>query len=365
LRIQLLRRPPDIFSIRNPKSEIRNLKMLSRVAHSLYWMARYIERAENIARIVDVNLQLLLDIRNLDEKRLIEYWSPIVQATGEEGAFFKLHPHATGQAVTEFLVFQNENPNSIVQCICSARENARMVRDQITLELWEELNRLYLFIRSPQAREVWLRSASEFFQEVKASSLHIIGIMRATLIRNEGWWFVQAGQFLERADKTTRILDVRYQSLPERGVPDRITPDQALEWAAVLRSCSAWDAYKTIYAADVHPRRVAEFLLLSEDFPRSVEFCVMELNHALRQISGVAEGKFRYDAEKIAGRLVAELQFNTIEEIFDIGLHRYLDDLQLKLNNIGDALFRTYIYQPFQNPDEVHMVQQEEQQQQQ
>jgi len=140
--------------------------MLSRVANSLYWMARYIERAENIARIVDVNLQLLLDMRNLDEKRLIAYWEPIVQATGDDEAFFKAHPHATGKAVTEFLVFQPENPNSIFQCICSARENARMVRDQITLELWEELNRVYLFIRSPQARKVWDRSPSEFFQEI-------------------------------------------------------------------------------------------------------------------------------------------------------------------------------------------------------
>ncbi|HTV60928.1 MAG TPA: alpha-E domain-containing protein, partial [Verrucomicrobiae bacterium] len=161
--------------------------MLSRVANSLFWMARYIERAENIARLVDVNLQLLLDIRNLDEKRLIEYWHPIVQATGDEKEFFKLHPHATGKAVTEFLVFQAENPNSIVQTICQARENARMVRDQLTLELWEELNRLYLFVRSPEARQMWQRSPSEFFQEIKASSLHLNGIIAATLVHDEGW----------------------------------------------------------------------------------------------------------------------------------------------------------------------------------
>ena len=142
--------------------------MLSRVAHSLYWMARYIERAENIARIVDVNLQLLLDLHDLDEKKLAEYWLPIVQSTGDEAAFLKLHPRATGAAVTEFLVFQTENPNSIVQSICQARENARMVRDQLTLELWEELNRLYLLVRSPQAREIWRRSPSEFFQEIKS-----------------------------------------------------------------------------------------------------------------------------------------------------------------------------------------------------
>jgi uncharacterized alpha-E superfamily protein len=338
--------------------------MLSRVAHSLYWMARYIERAENIARIVDVNLQLLLDRHDLDEKQLAEYWLPIVQSTGDEEAFFKLHPHATGQAVTEFLVFQMENPNSIVQTICQARENARMVRDQLTLELWEELNRLYLLVRSPQAREIWRRSPGEFFQEIKAGSLHLIGIINATLVHDEGWWFIQTGQFLERADKTTRILDVRYQTLPARGVPTEINQTTALEWSAVLRSCSAWDAYRTIHGADVHPRLVAEFLLLNDDFPRSVRFCVSELNRAVRRISGVAEGHFCNEAEKLTGRFLAELQFSGVDELFERGLHQYLDEAQTKLNNIGEALFRAYIFQPFENPNEEHMVQQEEQQQQ-
>jgi uncharacterized alpha-E superfamily protein len=338
--------------------------MLSRVANSLYWMARYIERAENIARIVDVNLQLLLDMRSLDAEQLAAYWKPIVQATGDEEEFFKFHPLATGPAVTEFLVFQQENPNSIFQCICSARENARMVRDQITLELWEELNRLYLFLRSPQARLVWDRSPSEFFQEIKSASLHLIGIMNATMVHDEGWLFVQVGQFIERADKTTRILDVRHSTLPAHGLPTAVSQTDALEWAAVLRSCSAWDAYKSSYGGDVHPRHVADFLLLSEDFPRSVEFCVVELNHALRRLSGVRDGKFCNDAEKLAGRLVAELQFNTIEEVFAVGLHQYLDDIQIKLNNIGAAMFNSYIFQPFENPDISHFVQQEEQQQQ-
>jgi uncharacterized alpha-E superfamily protein len=327
-------------------------------------MARYIERAENIARLVDVNLQLLLDLRELDDKKLAAYWLPIVQATGDEKEFFKLHKRATGQAVTEFLVFQNENPNSIVQCICSARENARMVRDQLTLELWEELNRLYLFVRSSQARKVWDRSPSEFFQEIKAGSLHLIGIASATLLHDEGWWFVQTGQFLERADKTTRILDVRYETLPERGAPETVSQTDILEWSAVLRSCSAWDAYKTFYGADVHPRLVAEFLLFNDSFPRSVRFCVSELNRAVRRISGVADGNFCNDAEKLTGRFLAELQFSTVDEIFDRGLHQYLDEAQTKLNDIGEAMFRAYIFQPFQNPDTEHMVQQEEQQQQ-
>src|SRR5580692_762335 len=128
--------------------------MLSRVANCLYWMSRYIERAENVARIVDVNLQLLLDLANLDDERLAEHWMPIVESTGDEEAFLKLHKKATGKTVTEFLVFQAANPNSIFSSICQARENARMVRDQITIEYWEELNRLYWFVKTPQARKI-------------------------------------------------------------------------------------------------------------------------------------------------------------------------------------------------------------------
>ena len=343
--------------------------MLSRVANSLYWMSRYIERAENIARIVDVNLQLLLDFRNLNEERLAQHWLPIVQTTGDEKQFFQLHKKATGDAVTEFLVFQMENPNSLVSSICQARENARMVRDQITIEYWEELNRAYWFVKTPQARKAWNESPSEFFQQIKNSSLLLIGLSYATLIHNEGWWFSEVGKFIERADKTSRILDLRYQIPPESSVPARkneAEPSEAdaLEWSAILRSCSAWDAYKSLHGAQVNPKLVADFLLLNEDFPRSVRFCVTQLNEALRCISGVAEGRFCNGAEKLAGRLVAELQFSTVDEIFDQGLHGYLDQLQTKLNDVGGAMFDAYIFQKFNNLEEEIMVQQEEQQQQ-
>jgi uncharacterized alpha-E superfamily protein len=337
--------------------------MLSRVANSLFWMSRYIERAENIARIVDVNLQLLLDIRDLDQERLAQHWLPIVQTTGDEEQFYELHEKASGQAVTEFLVFQTANPNSIVSSICQARENARMVRDQITIEFWEELNRIYWFVRTQQARDVWRDSPSDFFQQIKTSSLLLIGLSNATLLHNEGWWFSQLGSFLERTDKTSRILDLRYHTLPEKGPPPPGNQTDALEWSAILRSCSAWDAYKSLHGAEVSPRLVAEFLLLNADFPRSVRFCATELNRALRRISGVPEGRFCNDAEKIAGRLVAELQFATIDEIFEQGLHGYLDLLQTKLNDIGQALFNAYIFQQFNNPEDEIMVQQEQQQQ--
>jgi len=248
--------------------------VLSRVANSLYWMGRYIERAENVARIVDVNLQLSVDFRNLDERGLAEYWIPIVQSTGDEATFQQLYPQATSQTVAEFLVFQTENPNSIISSIFQARENARMVRDQITTELWEELNRLYLFIWSSQARDLWRQNPSEFYQQIKASSLHLAGISYATLLHNEGFWFGQAGRFIERADKTTRILDVRHQTLPAQGAPEILGQTEALEWSAILRSCSAWDAFCSLHGADVDPQLIAEFLLLNEDFPRSMSAAI-------------------------------------------------------------------------------------------
>lgn len=339
--------------------------MLSRVANSLYWMSRYIERAESIARLVDVNLQLLLDFRNLDDAALAAHWTPIVQSSGDDDLFRKLHPHTTGQTVTEFLVFQAANPNSIVSSIGQARENARMVRDQVTAELWEELNRLYLFLNSPRSREMWRENPSDFFLTVRNGSLLLQGLTDATVVRNEGWSFTQAGRYIERGDKTSRILDVRHASLPARGLPtSALSQADALGWSAVLRSCSAWDAYKAMHGAEVQPALVAEFLLLSDEFPRSVRFCVRGLDRALRSISGVAEGRFCNDAEKLAGRLLAELQFSTADDIFDIGLHTYIDVAQAKLNAIGDALFQAYIFQPFQTQEDHVLRQQEEQQQQ-
>ena len=339
--------------------------MLSRVVNSLYWMSRYIERAENTARIVDTTLQLLLDSRHLNDAQLTAHWMPIIQATGDDTLFARLYPQATGHAVTEFLVFCPDNPNSIFTSVAQARENARMVRDQITFEIWEELNRLYLFLNSPRAREVWDDSPFDFLQQVKASSLQLVGIVFATVIHNEGWHFMQAGKFLERADQTSRILDVRHASLPVKGLPEPVSQAGALEWSAVLRSCSAWDAYKDIHGGDVGPVKVAEFLLFNENFPRSVRFCVEELDKSLRDISGVPARRFSNEAEKLSGRLLAELEFGTVDEVFAHGLHDYIDLLQLKLGNIGAAMFNAYIFQPFVNMEEEILVQQEFQQQQQ
>jgi uncharacterized alpha-E superfamily protein len=339
--------------------------MLSRVANGLYWMSRYVERAENTARLVDVNLQLMLNLRNLNDSTLAGLWVPIVQSTGDEELFFQLYPKDTGKNVTEFFVFQSANPNSIVSAIGLARENARTVRDQVTVELWEALNRLYLFLHSPAARRLWDDSPHDFFHEVRNGSLLLQGMADATIVRNEGWLFMQAGRFIERADKTSRMLDVRHASVSEGGITAPASQADALGWSAMLRSCSAWDAYKALHGAEVQPRLIAEFLLLSEDFPRSARFCLEQLNSALRRISGVAEGRFCNDAEKLCGRLLAELQFSSADDIFRPDLHTYVDQFQGKLNAIDAALFQAYIFQAFQTGSENEWRQQEEQQQQQ
>src|SRR5262249_2430497 len=207
-------------------------------------------------------------------------------------------------------------------------------------------------------------SPHEVLEEIKEGSLALQGLTEATILRNEGWHFLQAGKYLERADKTSRLLDLRYQTLPERGRPMEISQTESLEWSAILRSCSAWEAFKAIHSTEVGPVPVTEFLLLRTDFPRSICFCVDALNKALRNISGMPEHRFCNDAEKLSGRLRAELQFTEVGEVFDHGLHRYLDQLQARLNSIGEALFRAYIFHPFNDPESELMVQQEEQQQQ-
>jgi uncharacterized alpha-E superfamily protein len=337
--------------------------MLSRVAHTLYWMSRYVERSENVARILDTNLQLLLDYRDLGNERLAAHWVPLLRSMGSEEQFFSLYPAANGANVTEFLTFRPDNPNSAVSCIAQARENARMVRDQIPIELWEELNRIHLFMRSGEAQDLWRSSPAEFFHAVKASSLYVQGLMQAAVCRDEGWNFMRAGKFLERADMTSRILDTRYESLPADPGGRSDESFREMEWVAILRSCSAWDAYRQIYSTVVRPERVVEFLLLSPDFPRSVRFCIEVLDEALRSLSGVARNRFSNPAEQRAGRLLAELEFGAVEEILAAGLHGFVDSLQIRINEIGAGLVESYFHRAFDEGEETFRQQEEQQQQ--
>ena len=240
-----------------------------------------------------------------------------------------------------------------------------MVRDQITIELWEELNRLYWFVRTPTARQVWQESPSEFFQQIKSSSLLIIGLTYATLIHNEGWWFAQAGKFIERADKTSRILDLRYETLPEKGLPQTVSETDALEWSAILRSCSAWDAYKTIHGARSQSAARGGISAAQRGFSALRPFLRGRTERRAPQNFRRGRGEILQRRRKTGGPAGRGTAVQTIDEIFDAGLHGYLDRLQGKLNDIGGALFNAYIFQNFNNLEDEIMVQQEEQQQQQ
>jgi uncharacterized alpha-E superfamily protein len=339
--------------------------MLSRVANSLFWMSRYLERAENISRIVDVNLQSLLDYKTLDDKRLKEQWDPLVNTLGDDELFAKLYKKADSRSVTEFLTFNDKNPNSILSCIVSARHNARSVRDQISLEMWEEINRLYLFIRSKETKKLWQESPYDFYREVKQTSYKLQGLTSATTVHDEGLEFIMMGRFLERADMTSRILDVKHQTLQGIGSKEQQqeeTSQTILQCAAVLRSSSAYEAYQQLYVSEIVPQKVAEFLLLGDSFPRSMRFCVRTFDHFLRKMTGSSPGYFTNEAEKLSGRLVAELSYTTIEEVFAIGLHTYLDNIQLKLSEIGAALFESYIF--YQQTDMEQEIQIQKQVQQ-
>ncbi|CAN5747730.1 alpha-E domain-containing protein [soil metagenome] len=315
--------------------------MLSRVADSLYWMSRYIERAENNARIAEVNLQLLLDFANQQEGDPQQQWDPIISTLEENELFASLYDRPDGRAAIDFIALQKENRNSIYSCISLARENARTTREQISSEMWEQINRLYLFVTSDAAADLLRDSAYEFFRRIIAGSHLFQGITDATMNQGEGWDFIRIGKFLERADSTSRILDVKYHILLPSGESVGGNVD-TIQWMAVLKSCSALEAYRKVYVDQVAPWKVAEFLIIDSEFPRSIRFCVESLDGALHRISGTGEADYSNEAERLSGRLRSDVVYITIGDIFKFGLHQYLEAIQKRLVEINNAMFDTY-----------------------
>jgi uncharacterized alpha-E superfamily protein len=315
--------------------------MLSRVADSLYWMSRYIERAENNARIAGVNLQLLLDLTNPAEVDPQQQWEPIISSLEENELFASLYDSPDSKAVIDFVSLQEKNPNSIHSCLTLARENARTTSEQISSEMWEQINRLYLFIKSDSAKKLAQTSPYEFFKHVITGSHLFQGITDATMTHGEGWDFIRIGKLLERADCTSRILDVKYHILLPSGEKVGGNVD-TIQWMSVLRSCSALEAYRKIYVGQVAPWRVAEFIITHFAFPRSIRFSVDGFDAALHHISGSAETKYANEAERLSGRLRSDLDYVTIGDIFKFGLHEYLEQIQERLVEIGNAMEATY-----------------------
>lgn len=331
--------------------------MLSRVADSIYWMSRYVERAENVARFIDVNLQLMLD----DPSGEGQQWLPLVNTTGDQEAFEKRIGKGTQENVIHFLTFDEENPNSILSCVRAARENARTVREIISSEMWLALNKFYLMVNAAADKKSnALSNPHDFFTEVKNANHLFNGISAATMTHGEPWHFFHMGRMLERADKTSRILDVKYFILL-RSAQDVGTPFDDIQWAAVLRSASAFEMYRKKHGR-ISPRAVVEFLLLDREFPRSINFSLTGARDSFHAISGTPLGTFRYPPEKLLGQLCSELSYAAVDEIVNEGLHEYLDDLQTKMNQVGAGIFETFFASKTPKPTKKQTQSQEQRQ---
>lgn len=310
--------------------------MLSRVANAVYWLNVYIERAENYARFIDVNLNLTLDLPEGTK----EQWDPLVKITGDYPLFQELYGPPTKENVINFLASAPSNPNSILSCLAAARENARTVREIISSEMWEIVNSFYLTLKEVISTGRAVQNPHLFFREVKQFSHLFGGTMDATMSHGEGWHFGRLGRLIERADKTSRILDVKYFILlPNAEKPG--TPLDRIQWAALLKSSSALEMYLKHYGP-IAPSHVAEFLLLNQTFPRAIRYCLVKAQESLQTITGSRLGTYLNTAEKRLGRLRGELDYSDINEIILTGLHEFLDQFQTRLNHVGNAIFDTF-----------------------
>lgn len=309
--------------------------MLSRVAESIYWMSRYIERAENVARFIDVNLKLGLDMPFERDQQ----WEPLIITTGDEEAFYERHDKATREHVVDFLTFDRSNPNSISSCLTYARENARSIREVIGSEMWEVINRFYLNLKHSTLSAA-LIDPHDFFNDIRAQGQHFTGVTDATMTHSQGWHFANVGRMLERADKTSRILDVKYYILLP-SLNDIGTPFDDIQWIALLRSASAFEMYRQRHGR-IAPHSVVDFLVLDDEFPRAVLFCLKRANQSLHAISETPIGSYTNPAEQMLGQVTSELSFATSEQIVERGLHEFVDDLQNRLNQVGEKISDTF-----------------------
>ena len=313
--------------------------MLSRVADSIYWIARYMERAENLARLLLANQSLMLDAGSgfhADSTM----WQAILMTTGDEDGYATHYPTVRGDCIDDYLSVRAENPNSILNCIRTARENARMVRDQIPDEVWRAVNDLHLLVSSTKGLRMHDQTPADYYEAVMQGSNLFQGAARATMMRNETWHFLQIGTYLERADKTSRLIDA-CSEVPLVMPPH---PDaRPLRWQALLQSCSAWNGYREVHS-ELVPEHVLDFLFLSDRFARSVRFCLRAVDESLSRLlpPPIAQSA-KTNPVRLCGQLRASLDYATIDEITGAGMHNYIDQLQTKLNALGAAIFETHV----------------------
>lgn len=315
--------------------------MLSRTADHLFWMSRYMERAENTARMLDVNYQTALLPQS--EDRAEQGWAGMLGISELTWSFGQKHPLVTPQAVLDFMVRDETNPSSIASCLRAARENARAVRGTLTTEVWETTNATWLEFKQWMRGDTFERDPAALFEWVKFRSHLSRGVSVGTMLQDEALHFIRIGTFLERADNTARLLDVKFHALAGdyfgTWADDNAPEVDFYHWSAILRSVSGFEIYRKVYRNVIRPDKVAELLILRPDMPRSLAACLNEVVGNLDQVANAQSGETR----RRAGRLRADLQFGRIDEILATGLHAYLTQFLDRVNDIGAGISRDFL----------------------
>ncbi len=313
--------------------------MLSRDADSLYWLSRYVERAENLARVLDVAYRMAsmpLSYNGIDSNE----WESALVTAGAADEFREIYDEVTPENVIEFLAFSEANPSSIQCCFDTARHNARSVRGALTSEMWEAINSAWLDLRRLSVRKIRVQDLPRFLNLVKETSLRYDGSAMRTMLRNDAYWFSRLGVYVERADNTARVLDVKYHVLLPQDAEVGGGIDY-YQWAAILRSVSALVSYQWVYHQNLRPWLVADLLILRPEMPRSLAACYAALSSHLDDIA------HRYGtsgaSQKLARSAHARLTNRTIDDIFQDGLHEFLQDFLAENNRLGQSITNQYL----------------------
>lgn len=313
--------------------------MLSRDADSMFWMGRYVERAEHVARLLRVHLMLLTDVGDLTPVLEHQMWLTILSTmrAGKEPD----GSEPVSVRIARYMTFDPSNPSSIVSCVARARENARAIRESISSEMWECLNGVYLWITSEEAGARFEESPDEFYAQIMNSSMLFQGLTDQTLAHDQRWYFTQIAKYLERIDVTARVIETRFDVLSKMGA-QLDQPIRNIHLMGVLRSCCSLESYRRQHLADLEGQRIAEYLILQKDYPRSIRFCVEQLHRATAGVR-ISNGQHVPSApERIFGRLEAQLEYASIDEILAEGLNPYLARIEQAANDGSVALQKSY-----------------------
>ncbi len=316
------------------------VRMLSRTADHLFWMNRYTERAENTARLLDVNYQTSLLPQS--EGVALAGWQGLLSISELIPSYRKKHGEIRSIEVMDFMVKDESNPSSILSCLGAARENARAVRGALTTEVWETQNQTWLEVRRMIKAGEFEQDPAQFFEWVKFRSHLSRGVTVGTMLMDEALYFMRLGTFLERADNTARLVDVKFHAVESDFYGAANEKDQEYDfyhWSAILRSVSGFEVYRKVYRDVIRPERVAELLILRPDMPRSLHASLNEVVGNLRMVANDQSG----ETHRRAGKLRAELQYGRIDEILATGLHAYLTQFLDRINDLGAHISRDFL----------------------